>query len=185
MIIRRYLLSFLFSFNGMMYELMLSQNLSAALGGTLLRYFITVGLFTLCLGFSALLFDYLPEKIKTSSNLRRLNVFFLVGLIFLPLYFYCLDYFLKIDLYSYSFFQYAYHLPLVAIAIVTGFEIPFLFHGQTDELKSKILAFDYGGMFFACLAFPLFLIENFGLFGTFALALVLQFVILWQIRRLL
>lgn len=181
---RRFLLSFLFSFNGMMYELMLSQTLSAALGGTLLRYFITVGLFTLCLGLSALLFDYLPEKIKVTSNLFRLNIYFFIGLVFLPFYFYGLEQLLKKDLFSYTFFQFVYHLPLVAVALVTGFEIPFLFHGQTDESKSRILAFDYSGMFLACLAFPLFFIENLGLLQTYGVALVLQLVTLQQIRRL-
>lgn len=184
MIKKRYLLSFLFSFNGMMYELVLSQNLSAALGGTLLRYFITVGLFTLCLGFSALLFDYLPEKTKTLASLFRLNIYFVVGLIFLPLYFFGLEHLLKNDMLSYFIFQLLYHVPLVVIALITGFEIPFLFHEQTDEFKSKILAFDYGGMFLACLAFPLFFIESLGLVGTYIVVLAIQIVILRQIRAI-
>lgn len=184
MIKKRYLLSFLFSFNGMMYELMLSQNLSAALGGTLLRYSVTVGLFTLCLGFSALLFDYLPEKAKSVANLFKLNAYFVIGLIFLPLYFYGVEQLLKTELLSYSTFQFLYHVPLVVIALITGFEIPFLFHEQTDEFKSKILAFDYGGMFLACLAFPLFFLESLGLVGTYLVVLAMQIMTLRQVRAL-
>jgi predicted membrane-bound spermidine synthase len=181
---RRFLLSFLFSFNGMMYELMLSQNLSAALGGTLLRYFITIGLFTLCLGSSALAFDYFPEKYKSVSYLYRINLFFVVGLLFLPIYFYAAELMLGKNILSYTVFQYVYHAPLIVIALVTGFEIPYLFHGQPDDRKSQILAFDYIGMFLACLAFPLVFIESLGLFGSFAFILALQGLTVWLLKVL-
>lgn len=184
MIKKRYQLSFLFSFNGMLYELMLSQNLGAALGGTLLRYFITIGLFTLCLGFSALFFDYMPEKAKTVANLFKLHTYFLFVLVLLPLFFFGLEHLLKIDMLSYSVFQFLYHVPLVAIALITGFEIPFLLHEQEDDFKSRILAFDYGGMFLACLAFPLFFLESLGLVGTYFVVLLIQIFTLRQIKAL-
>tara|TARA_B110001454_G_scaffold219179_1_gene250853 strand:+ start:145492 stop:146049 length:558 start_codon:yes stop_codon:yes gene_type:complete len=179
---RRFLLSFLFSFNGMMYELMLSQNLSAALGGTLFRYFITVGLFTLCLGVSSLGFDYFPEKFKSISYLFKINIGFICGLFVLPFYFCFLEWLLNRDTFSYAVFQYLYHVPLIVIALVTGFEIPYLFHGQADDRKSQILAFDYGGMFVACLAFPLLFIENLGLFGSYAVVLCLQILTVWLLK---
>lgn len=180
----RFLLSFLFSFNGMMYELLLSQNLSAALGGTLFRYTITIGLFTLCLGVAAIIYDYIPETYKSIDSLYKINRFFTIGLFFLPLYFYLLESSLVKQWFSYDVFQFLYHAPLVIVALVTGFEIPYLFHGQTDEHKSQILAFDYVGMFLASVAFPIVFLEHIGLMGTFVVVMCSQVAAFLVIRKL-
>lgn len=170
-----FLLSFLFSFNGMMYELILSQSLSAALGGTLFRYVTTVGIFTLCLGISSIAFEHFPEHRKQFRNLVPLNKFFIVFLLALPGYFYILEHNISSTI--------LYHIPLVIIALITGLEIPYLFHNQSKTTKSQILGFDYGGMFLACLAFPLFFITTLGLLGTFFFVMILQLIVLLLIMK--
>ena len=77
-IFQRGALSTLLAFTGMTYELIYSQWLSAILGGTLFRYSVTIGLFTFCLGLSAIAFDYFENRWLKFLSLKWINLFIII-----------------------------------------------------------------------------------------------------------
>jgi spermidine synthase len=173
-IFQRGALSTLLAFTGMTYELIYSQWLSAILGGTLFRYSVTIGLFTFCLGLSAIAFDYFENRWLKFLSLKWINLFIIIvgsfSFIIYDYVFYLSE--KKID--NYFLTTIILHIPIVLIALATGLELPILYHKLQESEKLKVLSFDYVGMFIATILFPLLLLPQFGIKVTLILNLFLQ-----------
>ena len=152
--------SLLVAFSGMIYELGLAQILSATLGGTVLRYSVTIGLFTATLGLGALAFDFLISKF----SFQILFPFFQKILAWIGF----LSPLLLITIKSGPMIL--SHLPIIAIGFISGIELPLLMHASKQEDKNFVLAYDYIGMFVGTLLFPLFLLPHLGVISTLLLA---------------
>lgn len=183
----RCFLSFGVAFSGLIYEFLLAYFLSLTLGGTFLRFAVTVGLFTLTLGAAALVFDLLPTRFKTKTYFLRLQ--FLIALVALlsPLWIRIMDP-LAHPAWPSALVSILCHLPVVAIGLLTGFELPFLFQKVEPVRQNAILACDYIGMFTASLLFPLLLFPYLGLFPTLYLTVSVNVLIAllswWKMRTL-
>ncbi len=179
--------SSLVAFAGLVYEFLLAYLLSLTLGNTFLRFAITVGLFTLTLGISALAFDHLPEKFKS-------NFYFLLLQGLIALVAFVSPYWIQImDPLSYpaslrDVFVFLSHAPILLIGLLTGLELPFLFYKAEPRHFSLILAFDYLGMFLAALIYPLVLFPLFGIFVSLYLTLAVNIgvaLICWRMKVIL
>lgn len=151
----RQFFSFLLAFVGVVYELSFAQILSATLGNTSLRYATTIGLFTLTLGLASLAYD----KYKFQLPVLQLALF--ASGVLGPFLIIAADpknfppeWALVAEVFSY--------LPIVAVGLISGFELPLLLDQCESRLKSFILAADYFGMFLGTLVFPLLLLPWLG-----------------------
>ena len=181
-----YLIAFLLAANGLLVELNLSQVLSAVLGGTILRYHTSVGLFTLSLGLGALLYVQIKSYIHKKNLLMVSSV--IVGLIAVlgPLFIQSIDPLSHIN--SESFFTILCYLPIVLLGIVTGVELPLFFDivsksKNFDKSQRVILSFDYAGMFIASLIFPV-LIFKLGVFSISYISAVVSLAVMFFVSRL-
>ncbi len=149
------------------HELNLSQALAASLGGTLLRYQTGFGLFTCFLGFGALTYQSLQKKIEPRDILIKAQII-LIGLGTLgPSW---IDFFspMKRSPSQTELFSIACYLPLVAVAFISGFELPALMElaKRIGKNSFRALAWDYWGMVGASLAYPLVLLDGLGIKGS-------------------
>ncbi|MCB0377400.1 MAG: hypothetical protein KDD33_02820 [Bdellovibrionales bacterium] len=157
-----FLLSLLLAANGFIVEYNLSQCLSAVLGGTIIRYQTSVGIFTFSLGLGSLLYLPLSKKFIGRTLLIFCNL--CVGLLAWlgPLFVQWLD---PLGYQSLILLWLCY-LPIVLLGVVTGLELPSLFSIAGDINKdfnpdqSLLLYADYLGMFLVSLAFPWLLIKG-------------------------
>jgi len=144
----------------MLYELMIAQLLSVSLGGTLLQYSLTIGIFTLALGLTSLFYPRIPLTLKTPTAFLALQLV----TIFFAFFSYCaLVIAFRSGLHSPAALFYS--APLL-IGLLTGLELPLLLEGQEHEHKAALIAADYLGMFLATLAFPLWLLPTAGPLGA-------------------
>ncbi len=183
------------AFCSIIYELLLAQCLAATLGGTFLRYSITIGLYLFSLGLGSLfVFWY--------SRFLTLGLLFYVELVLSVLGLLAPFWILFGDFIFSSFFaieektnvsnivQYCFlfymHFMTIAIGFLSGIELPLLMEfGNRLENKSiamNVLAIDF---IFTCAGsvfFPLFIYAYFGLIQgaviTSTLNLFLAFCIL-------
>ncbi len=159
--------SFLVAFSGMIYELSIAQILSATLGGTLLRYAITIGLFTASLGLSAFLYDSFLGKVFSATAFIRIQTWQAwIGLISIPFLILLKDSNIYLS-----------HLPIVLIGFLSGLELPLLLAAGATNNKNYSLAFDYIGMFTATVIFPLVLLPSIGVICTMISASLLNALI--------
>lgn len=169
------------------YELVLAQTLTALLGDTVLRYSITIGVYLGALGAGALWCGRRLEAPDTTPLERRL-VRVELGLAALggsavPAFF-SLDF---VQRYIYfrpgvgegsdwmpMTFLACTHLWIVAIGVLSGFEVPLLLRmgeARGEGTTPRLLGVDYLGSLVASVAFPLLLLPELGLLGTgFAVA---------------
>jgi len=168
----------------LLYELLLAQTLAALLGDTVLRYSITIGCYLGALGIGAMLCGEQPRA--AGPRLARVEVgLSIVGGAAVPL-FYLLDgvqrhLYLSDGPLGYTAwapvgFLACTHLVIVAIGLLSGFEIPLLLQlGREAGVAgpNRILAVDYFGALLASVSFPLLLLPGPGLFATgFGVALL-------------
>lgn len=170
-----FLLAALTAFASFIHEVNLSQTLSGALGGTVLRYHTGFGLFTFFLGLGAWSFDVLSKRYSSRHILLAAQALLIVcGLggplwiqVFNPLFF----------PQDFEFiFTLACYIPLIAVAFVSGVELPALMKSSSQDFS--VLGFDYVGMFLACLAYPLYFLYNWGVSGTAVFASLINLVVL-------
>lgn len=170
-----YFATFTLSVCSIIYELLLSEVLSAFLGNTVQQYSITIGIYLFSMGVGAMLI----EKRNVDNPLFALvltEIFLsLVGgssviLIFL------------LNLLPIStpiFFSFIYLL-IVIIGILTGAEIPLLIERQRkvgSGSEGLILGINYFGAFIGTLLFSFIFYVHFGLTSTsFFVALVNIFI---------
>lgn len=159
--------SLIVAFSGMIYELGLAQIQSAILGGTAVRYAITIGLFTAALGIGALAFEALIKK----YSFEKLFLIVQTALAWVGL----LSPFLLIHANTDSIIS--NNLPSIAIGFLSGIELPLLMSLSTEKNRSIVIAFDYLGMFAATLFFPLLLLPKIGVIGTISIASMLNAIL--------
>lgn len=152
----------------MIYEFVLAQTMSAIIGGTVIQYSITIGLFMASLGFGAMAVGFVSVKEK-QLTLIRIEIFLallgaLAPIIVLKLH--------NLSLYVNPAFEtptvLSSYFIIILIGFLSGFELPLLIKIAADyNLKSRlILISDYIGMFLATLLFPIYLLVELGTFGT-------------------
>lgn len=147
----------------MNYEFLISQGISANLGGTFLQYIITFSLFTFALGFGAIFFQNLKAPYRHTKFLGWIQLVVTLSAAILPGYYHWTDP-LKYSESVRPFWLLMNYLPALWMGAVTGFEIPFLMSLET-RFPVRVLAFDFIGMFFGTVLFPTVLLYKMGLMG--------------------
>lgn len=166
------ILSFGLAFVGLVYEFVFAQTLTIVFGNTHLQYALTIGIFTFGLGLGSVVFEYLKDRIK---NMER--TFANIQATLIPLCLLGLAAILYSELLlGNSFLVYLIcYLPILAVAFLTGFELPLIMELTDDPAASiEILSYDFGGMFLATVLFPFFLLPELGIFGTLNICLILN-----------
>ncbi len=148
----------------MLMELSFAHFLAAIVGGTLVQYALTIGLFTFALGLAALIssrrqfFKFIQLQLLIVCTCLLVSLLFLFALVFQQ----------KFSLGPFIYFAY---LPVFLIGLFTGFEYPLLVNGRDEKETIQIFAVDYLGMFVATLAFPLYLLPQQGVLFSIGAAL--------------
>lgn len=158
------------AFLGMIYELVLAYGLSAVVGGTYQQYALTVGLFTLTLGLGALIFEKRPQWFSSPRRFSLLQ-FLIAALAGLAAWWTLFLGFSLVPSVDRATLQLILLIPMAAIGIVTGAELPWLMRSHPAQAQSVILGFDFLGMFLATLLFPLLLLPGLGATGIFIAAI--------------
>lgn len=156
-------LTLIVAFCSIVYELIYSEMLRVLFGGTVLRYSITIGLYLFSLGIGAVLYNYFDED---ETNFFRIEVLLavvgplgLLGMILLnsvpDLQFPAKNTIVLV----------ASHLPIVAVGILSGLEIPLLSSMVQSERSafSEVLGVDYFGSLVGTVVYALVLYPSMGL----------------------
>ncbi len=182
-------ITFIVSFCSIVYELLLAQTLSTVLGNTVLRYCLTIGFYLAAKGAGAMLCS--TRRRDSARTLFRVEmVLIMVGGLSVIL----INLFDVIQKYIYSqspvfqqtvfldgciaeiIFFVLSHSVIIAIGILSGFEIPLLIDIAKKEKSgttNMILGVDYFGSLAGAILFPLVLLPTLGLFSTsFATAIL-------------
>ncbi len=146
-------------------ELSFAHFLAAIVGGTLVQYAITIGLFTFALGLAALISS--RKQFLSFIQLQALIVGTCV--IVCALFLTALEYQQKVLL---GPFVYLAYIPVFLIGLFTGFEYPLLVNGRDEKETIQIFAVDYLGMFAATLVYPLYLLPQQGVLFSVGTALL-------------
>jgi len=152
------------AFCSLVYELLLGQLLSAFLGNTIVRYSITVGLYMSSMGFGALLLSkqYLKKCFVSLLKVEiALSVLGASGVMLL----------LSLHMFGVEgvFFSCFAHGLIIAIGILTGFEIPLLIavgNRLRPDSEARVLGVDYVGAFLGAVTFAFFFYPVVGIFLT-------------------
>lgn len=147
------------AFCSLIYELVFAQILSVCLGGTRLQYFATIGVFTTFLGLGSLAFGHISPKISPRLLLLRVEIS-LTALGALGPFF--LTWFLFPERAPMLLQIGGAFLLIAIVGFLSGLEIPCLL-SFVPESHGRVLAFDYLGMLFATVAFPYFLLPEWGI----------------------
>ena len=164
-------LTLLLAYCSIVYELLLAQSLAVALGQTFLRYNVTIGFYLASLGLGALLCSRVPAGDRVErlvdvelvlALLGALSPMLVLGwnlgacraavVLGLPLN--GLFYGLVIHVFD--------HALIVAIGLLSGFELPLLMQLNGDR-ANEVLAVDYGGTLIGAILFPLVLLPGLGI----------------------
>ncbi len=157
--------SALVAFSSFVQELALAQTLTATLGGTLLRYSTTIGLFAFSLGMGAYSYAHAPDRFRSRRAFLVLQVLMVALGAFGPAMVELCDPVARGGVAW--LWQVLSYLPVIAIGYVSGFELPLLMDvPRSARGGTRILAADYFGMFMGSMLFPLFLLPLLGVFGA-------------------
>ncbi len=162
----------------------MAQALSATLGGTLLRYTTTIGIFAFSLGMGALAYGRLQSRFRTLRTFAALQIVMAVTGAIGPYFI------LASDPLSHSgptwFWNIVSYLPVFFTGFISGFELPLLMdHAPCEKTAMRTLGADYCGMFLGSVLFPLTLLPLFGVYGTAFVAAFINFGTLLLIPLLL
>jgi spermidine synthase len=141
--------------SGILYELALAQLLAVVVGGTLVQYSLTIGLFTLALGASSLAYPLLPAALRSARAFIGLQL--ATAVIGVASTFLLEELFRAGAGFPAWLLPLAY-LPVFLVGLLTGLELPILLEARGARARSACLGADYAGMFLATLAFPLLLL---------------------------
>lgn len=171
-------LSFLVALSGMLYELSFAHFLSALVGGTLLQYSITIGIFTFALGVSTILSQRFVRLSFEAVQSALISTVVLSILLFQWL-------FQQQQEGIFGLWIYGAYLPVFLVGLLTGLEFPILARALNEKDTVQVFAADYVGMFVATILFPLLLLPKLGLLGSFFVALGFNGLsaILWIWKR--
>ncbi|MBI4346310.1 MAG: hypothetical protein HY553_05620 [Elusimicrobia bacterium] len=189
-----YGLSCVVSICSIVYELVLAQAMGALLGNTFLRYNVTIGLYLAALGAGSLL----CARVGTTESARRLlKIEWALALLGAagPLLMFLWDAALVRSFgalgaplrgWLHQALLYGFdHALVIAIGVLSGFELPLLMHLAGPDEEGRILATDYAGTLAGAALFPLVLLPGLGLVGTAAAAGLLNAACALYIARFL
>ena len=162
-----YLLTAVVSFCSILYELILSQTLSALLGNTVYQYSVVLGLYLFAMGVGTISLSKLDEQ-ETSNKLVQTE-FYLAGLgcVSVPVLFLISG--------SFSFYWVTYvsaYLFVVAIGFLTGREIPLILNKINKP--GLVFAASYIGAFIGTCVFALYLYREQGVLVASVFAAVIN-----------
>ena len=151
------------------YDLVYSQALTVLYGGTIARYSITIGLYLFSLGLGSFFFN--------SFKFKNTVVFFwwielllsLIGPLGVLAIFQLSATSLSMGFAPHGAVFLISHLPIVAVGILSGIEIPLLvslLNADEKDRFSRILGLDYLGAFLGTVVFSLILYPFLGLVAT-------------------
>lgn len=156
-----YIVTFVVAFCSLMYELILSQTLSAFLGNTVLRFSITIGLYMMAMGFGAMFAE--GRFIRNyKENFMKIELVLTILGGFVVVIFFFLSYVIGLEL----LFSIVVHSLIIIIGVLTGFEIPLLIEMTKDpssRAEVQVLGVDYLGAFVASLVFAFLFYPKLGL----------------------
>jgi spermidine synthase len=191
-----YFITLIVAYCSIVYELLLAQTLSAILGNTVLRYSITIGVYLASLGVGALLCGH-SEKGSAQRLIRIEILLSLIGglsVIIMHMLAAVQRYAVNTSLFfqgptgepvlAVSFFVLS-HLIIVAIGILSGYEVPLLIAMRKVEIQTLpdtnparavnvVLGVDYFGSLLGAVLFPLVLLPRLGLFSSSYLSALLN-----------
>jgi len=169
------------------YELILAQCLAIALGNTIVRYSVTIGLYLFSLGMGSLYLYFFPAKNSLKTLIIAEVLLALLG-IFLPVLIVGSDHvlfkymgqdssLLSPQLCSWIFI----HTIVVLIGFLSGVEVPLLMEMvkvteplHQDKAETLVLATDYLATFIGAVSFPFFIYQKLGLLAGSAFASLLN-----------
>lgn len=159
------LLAFLTSLAGFLNEMNFAQALTAALGGTTLRYQTTFGLFTFALGFGAWAFEHPWFRRYSARSALLASQLLMIAISAGGCYW--IAELNPLNTNNSLWAQSLVYIPILLCGLITGFELPALLHlQQKNNSPLSPLAWDYIGMFIASLLFPLYMVYSLGVFRT-------------------
>ena len=169
-----YCVTFILAYCSIIYELVMAQSLSAFMGDTVLRYSTTVGLYLASLGIGAFLCRGSILKRPVYSLVKIEILLSVVGG-------FCLVYlhFCNMLIPSVRFFFFFSHALIIAIGILSGFEIPLLIDIKRQKKGGSInpvLGVNYFGALSGAVIFPIVLLPTIGVLLTAFLAGLLNAV---------
>lgn len=157
------------AFTSMIYELLLSQTMTAFFGGTVTQYTLTIGIYTTSMGIGALSYGLFKEnKVQNFINFELLLAIFGA---FTPILLILLKNHVSENiLHGIGFFC------IFFVGFLSGLELPFLMdleENTHNQFSAKILFIDYGGCFLGLVIYSAILIN---IFDTFMIAFILGFL---------
>ncbi len=167
-------------FCSFIYELALAQLLTGLLGGAMLRFATTLGVYIVALGIGSLSFKSRDENSNKKSFLFAEVSLFLLGLaspVLFVAFQRCSQTLFAEPSLQVNFVLATTHTLIFAMGFFCGRELPILSSIVTEKhsrADAYVLAADYGGMFLASLAFPFLMFPILGLISTFAFATLLN-----------
>ena len=155
-----YAITLILAYCSIVYELVMAQSLSAFLGDTVLRYSTTIGLYLASMGIGAFL---CRGRIVRDSIYSLVKIEILLSVIggFCVVYLYLLDILSPFV----SVFFILSHSLIIAIGILTGFEIPLLIEVRRREKEgtmNSVLGVNYIGALSGTVIFPILLLPTVG-----------------------
>tara|TARA_Y100000031_G_C8086229_1_gene322014 strand:- start:54 stop:725 length:672 start_codon:yes stop_codon:yes gene_type:complete len=155
-----YAITFILAYCSIVYELVMAQSLSAFLGDTVLRYSTTIGLYLASMGIGAFLCRGGLLR-NPAYSLVKIEILLAVVGGFSVVYLHLLDILSPFT----SVFFILSHLLIIAIGILTGFEIPLLIEIKRREKEgttNSVLGMTYIGALSGTIIFPILLLPTVG-----------------------
>lgn len=178
------IITFILAFCSIAYELLLGQALSAFLGNTVLRYSTTIGLYMFSMGIGSLLAgERLAKKPELSLLIIEIGLTLFGGGSLL-----LLAAITGVGISSLIFSVTAYSL-IIAIGILTGFEIPlliYIYNKKRPHSDNVVLGVDYLGALVGAVTFAAVFYPVAGLVQTsmvIALLNAITGLLLWSQRK--
>lgn len=159
---------------GFLNEMNFAQTLTATMGGTVLRYQTTFGIFTFSLGAGAWLFDRCHSHWSARTLLLSAQFAMAALSIGSPLW---IRFFNPLFHHQWNLiFTILCYTPVVLAGLISGLELPALLHlvKHNSSARFSPLAWDYVGMFIASAMFPLLFLYTLGVFGVSVLTMCLS-----------
>jgi spermidine synthase len=159
-----YLFTFVLAFCSIVYELLLGQSLSAFLGNTVLRYCVTIGLYMVSMGIGAIFAEGRWVRDPVLTLLRVETLLSLTGG-FSVLFLHGASWVVGSGL----VFSLLAHGLILAVGVLTGFEIPLLIEVRNldaGDSENSVLGVDYLGAFAGALAFAFLFYPKLGILPT-------------------
>ncbi|PCJ16285.1 MAG: hypothetical protein COB02_16670 [Candidatus Cloacimonadota bacterium] len=167
-----FFITIIVAFCSIVYELLLAQTLTVILGGNVVRYSITIGLYLFFLGIGALSCEK-PKEYPLKTFILLEIILSITGAFSVVILFY-------LSTFQFShpyFFLFISHAMIAWIGFLSGMEIPLLTQILGGNKFARILGFDYFGSLIGTIVFALYLHSELGLVtSSFVIATLNLFV---------